>query len=335
MKTPACFTSSLLRGTLAASLLLTAFVAPAARAAGPELKLGHVGSPGSLFDLSAQEYVKRANEKLGDKAKVVPFGSSQLGDDTEMMQKIKLGTIDMTMPSTVMSTLIPEFGLFEMPYIIKDREHMKRVEKEVVWPKLAPISEKAGYKILAVWENGFRQITNNARPVNVPDDLKGMKLRVPKGKWRLKMFQSYGASPSAMGLSEVFVALQTGVMDGQENPLTQTYASKFQEVQKFLSMTDHVYTPAFLVVSPSKWAALPADVRKILEDTAKEVQAYVYQTAEQQDKEVLEKIKAGGLKVNTANRQAFVDASKTIYDEFTKEVPTGKEMVEKCQALVK
>jgi tripartite ATP-independent transporter DctP family solute receptor len=184
-----------------------------------------------------------------------------------------------------------------------------------------------------VWENGFRQITNSKHPIVTPDDLKGMKLRVPKGKWRVKMFQAYGASPSAMGLSEVFVALQTGVMDGQENPFPQIYAMKFQEVQKYLSLTDHVYTPAYVVVSEKKWATLPPDVRQILEQTAKETQAYVYETAAHMDKDLLEKLKTAGMQVNTANRQAFVKASAPIYEEFARDVPGAKEMIDKALKL--
>src|SRR5204863_7962376 len=141
-----------------------------------------------------------------------------------------------------------------------------------------------GYRILATWENGFRQITNNLHAIKVPADLKGIKLRVPKGKWRVKMFQAYGASPSAMGLSEVFVALQTGVMDGEENPLTQIYTSKFQEVQKYLSMTDHVYTPAWVVTSPRKWSELTDAQRKQLEVAAQVTQALVYQSVAHMDK---------------------------------------------------
>jgi len=316
--------------TLLAALVLCG----SAMAAQPlELKLGHVGSPGSLFDLSAQEFAKRVQQKLGGKAVVQLYGSSQLGDDTEMMQKVKLGTLDFTLPSTVMSSVVSSFGLFEMPYLVGDREHMKRIEKEIVWPTLAPDAEKAGYKIIAVWENGFRQITNNAHPIKTPQDLKGIKLRVPKGKWRVKMFQAYGASPSAMGLSEVFVALQTGVMDGEENPLTQIYTSKFQEVQKYLSMTDHVYTPAYVVTSVRRWNALPADVRKGIEEAAKETQPYVYKTGAQQDEELLGKLKQAGMQVNEADKAAFRAASKPIYDEFAAETPKGKEMIDKAVAL--
>jgi len=300
---------------LAAAILLCAAAPPAS--AQTELKLGHVGSPGSLFALSADEFARRVKEKTNGKVVVTVFGSSQLGDDTEMMQKVKLGTLDMTIPSTVMSSVVPAYGLFEMPYLVQNREHMKRIEKDIVWPTLAPLAEKSGYKMIAVWENGFRQITNNVKPIDVPEDLKGIKLRVPKGKWRVKMFQAYGASPSAMGLSEVFVALQTGVMDGEENPLTQIYTSKFQEVQKFLSMTDHVYTPAWVVTSARKWNALPAELRKQVEQAAQETQAFVYQTGAKMDEDLLGKLKQSGMKVNQADKQAFQKASKPVYDDFS------------------
>src|SRR5687768_5388136 len=133
-----------------------------------EIKLGHVGEPGSLFDRTAQEFAKRANERLGTKAKVVVYGSSQLGSDSEMMKKLKLGTIDLALPSTVMSSQVPLFGLFEMPYLVKDREHMARIRDQIVMPEMAPAAEKEGYKILAVWENGVRHITNSKRPIKSP-----------------------------------------------------------------------------------------------------------------------------------------------------------------------
>jgi len=310
---------------------LAALAAPAA--AQMELKFGHVGNPGSLFAASAEEFAKRANAKLGGKAKVVVFGSSQLGGDRELLQKLKLGTVDFALPSTVMSSEADVFGVFEMPYLVKDRAHMKRIENEVFWSKLAPAAEAKGLKILAVWENGVRHITNNVRPIVKPADLQGIKLRTPKGKWRVKMFQAYGANPSPMSFSEVFTALKTGVMDGQENPFTQIYSGKFQEVQKYLSLTGHVYTPAYATVGATRWTKLPADVRKILEDTAKETQAFVYQSAARAEGELLGKLKQSGIQVNEADKAAFVAASKPIYDEFAKEVPSAKEVIERAVAL--
>ena len=300
-----------------------------------ELKLGHVGEPGSLIGAAADEFAKRANAKLGNKYKVVTYGSSQLGGDKEMLQKLKLGTIDMVEPSTVMSTVADMFGVFEMPYLVKSRDHMKKIEKELFWSKISPTVESKGYKIIGLWENGFRHITNNKHPIVKPADLQGIKLRVPGGKWRVKMFQAYGANPSPMKFSEVFTALQTGVMDGQENPFAQIYSAKFYEVQKYLSLTGHVYTPAYLVVSTQKWKSMPSDVRKILETAAKETQAYVYEKGAKDDGVLLDKMKAAGIKVNDADKDAFIAASKSIYEEFQKAVPGAKEVIDRAIALGK
>ncbi|WP_353646736.1 TRAP transporter substrate-binding protein [Mesorhizobium sp. WSM2239] len=317
-----------------ATLFAAALIQPAA--AQTEIKLGHVGEPGSLFALSAEEFARAANGKLGDKAKVVVFGSSQLGTDEELMQKLRLGTADMALPSSVMSSVVPEFGLFEMPYLVKDREHMKKIEEAVVWPTLAPAAEEQGYKMLAVWENGFRHITNNVRPIVTPEDLSGIKLRTPSGEWRVKMFQAYGANPTPMSFSEVFTALQTGVVDGQENPLTQIASGKFQEVQDYLSMTGHVYTPAYLLVGLNRWNGLPEDVRQILEETAKETQAFVYESAARLEGELLTQMQEeSDIQVNEADKDAFIAASDAIYKEFGAQVEGGADMIEKAIRLGK
>jgi tripartite ATP-independent transporter DctP family solute receptor len=316
---------------LAFSAALTA-MATAAHAEKLILKFGHVGNPGSLFSASADEFAKRANEKLGDKAEVQVFGSSQLGNDRELLQKLKLGQVQFALPSSVMSSISPEFGVFEMPYIIKDRDHMKRVEAEM-GDTFQKAAQSKGYRILAYWENGFRHITNNIRPINKPEDLSGLKLRTPKGEWRVKMFQLYGANPTPMAFSDVFTALQTGVMDGQENPYTQIWSAKFQEVQKYLSITGHVYTPAYVLVSDGEFAKLPEDVQKTLEEVAKETQAFVYETAAQMDGDLLEKLKAGGIEVNEADKDAFIKASQPVYDEFGASVEGGKELTDKVLSL--
>ena len=297
------------------------------------LKFGHVGAPGSLFAISAAEFARRVNHELAGKVNIQVFGSSQLGKDKELLQKLKLGTVDFALPSTVMSSVVDAFGLFEMPYLVKSRSHAAKIINDIFWPKLAPLVAAKGYKIIGVWENGFRHITNNVRPINVPADLKGIKLRTPKGAWRVKMFKSYGANPTPMAFSEVFVALQTGVIDGQENPFAQIWSAKFQEVQKYLSLTGHVYTPAYVTVGAKKWAKLPADLRTKIERIARETQAFVYAKAAELEIELLNKLKAGGIKVNTADKAAFIAASKPIYDEFASSVPGGAEMIAKAQAL--
>jgi tripartite ATP-independent transporter DctP family solute receptor len=318
---------------LVASALLAMSVAGQALADEMELKFGHVGKPGSLFEISVNEFAARANVRLAGKAKVVAFGASQLGKDKELLQKLKLGTITFSLPSTVMSTVADEFGLFEMPYLVQNRSHMSRIEDQIFWEKIHPAAEAKGYKILALWENGFRHITNNVRAIDKPDDLQGIKLRTPKGSWRVKMFKSYGANPTPMSFSEVFTALKTGVIDGQENPFAQIYSGKFQEVQKYLSLTGHVYTPAYVIVGKEHWDSLPADVQEILVETAKETQSFVYAKAAELEVDLLQKLKDGGIAVNQADTAAFIAASKGIYDEFSTTVSGGDAMIAAALAL--
>lgn len=297
-----------------------------------DLTFGHVGEPGSLFALSADEFARRANARLPEGWEVVTYGSSQLGGDELLLQKIKLGTVDFALPSTVMSSQIDAFGLFEMPYLVRDRDHMRAIEEEVVWPDLAPLAEAQGYRVLAVWENGFRHVTNNLRPIGTPPDLRGVKLRTPAGIWHVKLFQALGANPTPMALSEVFVGLQTRVIDGQENPLAQIWGSKLHEVQRYLSLTGHVYTPAYVVVSPARWAALPDDVRSVLEEEARAVQGYVYETAQRLDDDLLGQIRSTGVQVNAPERAAFVSASRAVYDEYSATVSRGAELIERAAA---
>lgn len=317
---------------LAAMVLVVATSGCAADAGPRELKFGHVGEPGSLFALSAEAFAERANARLPEGWEVVTYGSSQLGGDELLLQKIKLGTVDFALPSTIMSSQIDDFGLFELPYLVEDRAHMRAIEEAVVWPELAPLAEAAGYRVVAVWENGFRHVTNSLRPIQSPSDLDGVKLRTPSGVWRLKLFQELGANPTPMALSEVFIALQTGVIDGQENPLAQIWGSKLHEVQEYLSLTAHVYTPAYVVVSPQRWDGLPEEVRAILEEEARATQAFVHETAERLDRELLEQIRQTGVEVNEPTRDAFVAASSGMYDEYANTVTGGGERVSRAQS---
>ncbi|EDP65785.1 hypothetical protein BAL199_03134 [alpha proteobacterium BAL199] len=297
------------------------------------LRIGHVGEVGSHFDVASHEFAKRVGEKSGGKIEVQVFPSSQLGNDKDMLQKMKLGQIDFFIPSSIMSSVTPEFGVFDMPYIIKDRGHITRVVEKMGGSLFAPAAEAKGVKILGFWENGFRQITNNVHPIVKPEDLKGVKLRTPRGEWRLKMFQAYGANPSPMAFSEVFTALKTGVMDGQENPLINVWSAKFYEVQKYLSMTGHVYIPAYLVTSPKTFANWPADVQKIIGETAVEMEPFARKVGEDFDNDLLSKLKEKGMAINEADKEAFVKASVGIYEEFGKQVEGGADIVKQIQAL--
>ena len=297
------------------------------------IRMGHVGYPGSLLAVANDEFAKRVNEALKGKYEVKVFHSSQLGSDEEMLKGIKVGMLEMFQPSTIMSTVDPKFGVFEMPYLFKDRVHVKKVAEDAQIKNVLfdPLPEK-GLRLLGMWENGFRVITNNVRPIVKPEDLKGIKLRVPSGVWRVKMFRAYGANPTPLAYGEVFAALQAGVMDGQENPFAQIWGGKFYEVQKYLSLTDHVYTPAYSIVSERFWKTLPPDVQQALAKISVEVGDFARQEGARMDKDLQEKM-AKSLKINEVDKDAFVAASKPVYEEFSKEVKGGKEVVDRILSL--
>lgn len=294
------------------------------------LKLGHVGAPGSLYESTGNNFAACVNES--GKATVEVYGSSQLGNDEEMLQKLKLGQIAFSIPSSIMSSVSPTFGIFEMPYLIKDRDHMRKVRDEMGGTFVDAASDK-GYRIVGFWENGFRNVTNNVRAVTVPADLDGIKLRTPKGEWRVKMFQSYGANPTPMAFSEVFTALKTGVIDGQENPLAQIYSGKFQEVQKYLSMTGHVYSPAYLASSAKQWEGWDDELKTAIQDCAVKASDFAYDESAKLDGELVDKIKEAGVEVNEADKDAFIEASKPIYEEFGQQVEGGQKLIEDIQSL--
>ncbi len=295
------------------------------------LRFGHVGNPGSLFEASVDNFAACVNAAT-DSVEVQTFGSSQLGRDQELLQKLKLNQVNFALPSSVMSSVDDVFGIFEMPYIIKDRDHMRRVQSEMMGT-FQDAANAQGYHIVGLAENGFRHITNNVRPINQPGDLEGVKLRTPNGAWRVKMFQEYGANPTPMSFSEVFTALQTGTIDGQENPYAQIASAKFQEVQKYLSITGHVYTPAYILTSKAQWDSWPDDVKATMTECANSTQDFTYQKAAELETELLEVIKAAGVEVNEADKDAFIEASKPIYDAFSGEVDGGGAMIEKVLGL--
>ncbi|MEZ5739782.1 MAG: TRAP transporter substrate-binding protein [Burkholderiaceae bacterium] len=299
------------------------------------LKFGHVGDPGSLYEGAVNEFARIANAKLGDKAEVQVFGSSQLGKDKEMLQKLKLGQITFSLPSSIMSSVADEFGVFEMPYIIKSREHMMAVQKSIGESVFNKAAKAKGYRILTYFENGFRHITNNTRPINKPEDLAGIKLRTPNGEWRVKMFQSYGANPTPMAFSDVFTALKTGVIDGQENPYAQIYGRPSSRRCKSAcrspaTCTRRPTSPCRKSTSPN----CPADIQKALQEAADESADHVQMAADLENK-LLGELKAAGMQVNEADKDAFIAASRRSTTSSPSTVEGGPALIEAVRAVAR
>lgn len=319
-----------IRAALAFAALL-GLAAPAA--AKQEIIFGISAATGSLQQLTAAEFTRRANEKLGDLGEVKLFADSQLGKDKDMLQKIRLGTMHITLPSSIMPEIAPEYALFDLPFLIADRAALGKFDTEIFDPVLVPAAEAKGYTPLAMWENGFRHITNDVRPITTPADLQGLKIRTPNSSWRVAMFSEYGANPTPMAFSELFVGLQTGVVDGQENPLTNVAGAKLNEVQTYLSMTGHVYSPAYPTVGTQAFGRLDPEIRRILTETAREVAFWAREKGAEDDKTLRTELEAAGMQVNDADHAAFVEASAPVYNKFAEEVEGGAALIERVRAL--
>ena len=320
-----------IKAALAAGLMCTV----ALPAAADTIIVAVGAAKNSLQGRSAERFATELQAKLGDAHKVEFYSDAQLGDEKELMQKLRLGSVQFTLLSSIMTTVSDEFALFDLPFLVQDRAHMKKIDAEIVQGALLPKAQDKGLHVVSTWENGFGQITNSIRPINTPADLAGLRIRTPSSEWRVAMFQAYGANPTAMAFSELFVALQTGTMDGQENPLTNITGANFQEVQKYLSLTGHVYSPTYLTSGVETWNALPDDVKAAVAEVAATVQEWSLAEGEKADNELVDKVKAAGMEVNVADKAAFIAASAPVYEAFSAQVPGGGDLVARAQALAK
>lgn len=282
------------------------------------VRLGHVGFTGSLFEKTALYFEKIVQARSQGEIDIRVFGASQLGKDKEMMQAVRLGNLEMCLPSTVVPAVAPIFGFQELPFLFKDRKHVERSLLGPVGAKLNQILNEKGYIILGFWENGFRKITNNVRPIRVPADLKGIKLRTPKSPARVRLFKTLGANPTSMSFKEVFSALQQGVIDGQENPMAQIMSAKMNEVQKYLSLSNHVYTPGYALISKKFFEGLAPELQYTLRVAGADTGHYARRTGKRLDVKLLKEAEKS-MKINKIDRNAFIKASQSLYDAYPKE----------------
>jgi tripartite ATP-independent transporter DctP family solute receptor len=297
-----------------------------------EIKLAHIGEPGSLYDLSATEYAKRVNAQLWGVARITVFGSSQLGDDTQVLGKLKTGDVTLSLPSTVFTSVHPCFGVFEMPFLVRNRDHVRKIRDVLFEGPLRGFAEEKGFFLLGMWENGFRHITNDMHAIVTPGDLEGLQLRVPKGIWRIKMFEAYGAKAVPTGLETVYAGLKGGMIDGQESPLSIIEKFRFYKVQKYLTLSGHVYAPLYLTADSGNFRKLPPGVQTVLEKTALDMQDWTLKKGyelDRQSKANLEKL----MEVNEIDPLAFTIASLQIYREFVTAEPQCKALFAAIFAL--
>ncbi len=287
------------------------------------IRLGHIGFPGSPFDHGARRFKELVEARFPGRVEVRVFGAAQLGEDKEMLEGLRLGALEMHLPSSVLHSVAPEFGIFDLPFLIRDRDHFERIADGPIGRSLADgLEEQQGLVLLAFWENGFRVITNNVRPVVTPADLAGIRLRTPKDPERVRLFSLLGASPASMSFGEVFSALRQGVVDGQENPLAQLTAARFHEVQEYLSVTNHVYTPSYPVMRTGFLNGLPEDVQRGIRNAAGETGDWLRSFLTEEDERLIAELETT-LAVNQVDRAAFERASVPMFDHYRERFGSG------------
>ena len=284
------------------------------------LRLGHNAAPGNPKDEASHFLAKRVDELSKGKIKVSVGGAAQFGDDVEMLTALRLGTLDISANSQgPMAGVVPQFGVIGLPFLFKTLPAAWKVLDGPVGDELKKQADAKGLHMLAFWDNGIRHISNNARPITKPDDLKGLKIRTPSDPATIDTFAALGANPTPLKFSELYLALQQGVVDGQENPLMNIYSSKLHEVQKFISLTGHKYEMTVFVMSKMVWNKLSADDKKVIEQAALEARDLNRKLSAESDKDLRGKIEAAGVKFNEVDPAPFQAMVKPVYEKWTKE----------------
>lgn len=294
-----------------------AALAPAAHADPVVLSLVHAATTMHPAHLAALQFAKRVEERTHGQVRTEIFPASQLGSENELLQKVRLGAVDMDVTS--MNYLIKyekTFSVVVMPYLFDSYAHAHRVLDGPAMNWLAPLAEKQGFVILSNWEWGFRNITNNKRPINVPEDVRGLRVRVPPVAELEATMQALGAQVSKVGFKELPQALSQGLVDGQENPLNVIYYNKLYEVQKHLALTRHVYYNTLHLMSAATWAKLTPAEQAIVREESKAAGDGMRKKIIAEEEELIAKMVAAGVKVTRPDPAPFRAAAQGAREEI-------------------
>lgn len=271
-----------------------------------------------------KKFVELVDQKSGGSLKVQPYFAAQLGDDLKMTNALKAGTQEITIPSTSpLTSMVKEFGIFDFPFVFNNEKEADTVLDGPLGQKLLDMLPQQGLIGLGYWENGFRNLTNSKRPVATAADFQGLKIRTLQSKVHIEAFSALGANPTPMPFSEVFSALEGKTVDGQENPLPTIESNKFYEVQKYLSLTNHVYTPFVFLVSKKFWDGLTPEEQKILKEASVEAGKLQREMNREQNKKSLENLKSKGIAINEVkpeDRAKMQEIVKPVLDTFSKDL---------------
>ena len=322
---------------LFASLCVAAILVTAAAAAQAQTyKLGYGIAEEHPLGQGANKFAQLVSEKSGGKIKLKNYPATQLGSEAQMISATRGGVQDMVIPSSApLVPLVKEFALFDLPFLFADEKEADAVLDGPVGRKLLDKLAEKDLIGLCYWENGFRNVTNSKRAIAKADDLQGLKIRTMQSPVYIDTFNTLGANAVPMAMTEVFSALETKAIDAQENPYQIIYASKFEDVQKYLSATRHAYAPYVIIAGKKFWNKLSPDERKILQDACVEARDYQRKLSREANAKVLAELQAKGMLFNEvppAEAAKMRERIKPVVDKYTKEI--GQDLVKETYAEI-
>lgn len=294
------------------------------------LKLATVTPPHHAYNEGAREFARLVNEATGGEVVIRVFPGGQLGKgERELLEGLQIGTIDMAVTSTgPVSNFAPDFAVLDLPFLFVDHAHADRVLDGPMGRELLDGLASSGIKGLAFMENGFRNFTNSARPLVHPDDFKGLKFRTMENPVHLASVRQLGALAIPMSWGEVYTSLQTGVIDGQENPVAIIHSTKLNEVQKYLTLSGHFYSPAMLTMGLRRFRKLTPELQRLITDAALGAAVFEREAIRENEARQISELKEWGMDVRTVERDPFVQAMKPVYDRFVDRNPGWKEIID-------
>jgi len=320
-----------------ASLLLatlSGFSASAAEFTDRTVKVSYVVPKDHPYGLGIAKFSELAAAKTGGKMKVRGYSDGQLGAEVQSISAAKGGVLEMAVVSTAAAaTTVKDFGLFDLPYLFSDAKEADALLDGPLGRRTLDKLADTGLIGLCYWENGFRNVTNSRRPVARLEDFKGLKIRTIQNPVFVDVFNTLGANATPMAFTEVYNALESKAIDGQETPYNSIYTSRFFEVQKYVSETRHIYGAAVVLVSRKFWEALSADEKKAMQESCNESRDYERRVNREQDPKLLAELKAKGMQhndVSPAERARIREALKPVYDKYAKEL--GEDLVKQAFA---
>ena len=297
-----------------------------------ELKVGMTLTLESHYGMGLQELKKLLDTYSKGTISLEIFPNSQLGSERELIEGCSLGTIPMALTATgPIPNFFPEFACLDLPYLFPTAAiAYKALDGEVGQALLAQMPSK-GIIGLGFWENGFRHVTNSKREIKTPADLRGLKIRTMENNIHMDTYKLYGASPTPMAMGEVFIALQQGTVDGQENPAVNILTSKLNEVQKYMSLTGNFYSPSVLMISKKVFDSMSKEQQEAFMKAANEAKAWQRKFSQDNDANMIARIKASGTIVTEVNLQEWIDFSQPIYKAY--EGKLNQDFIRKIKAI--